>query len=76
MGEPDRPEVVQAMETVMARARKTNIAFGCGGASPEGMEYWINQGVHWILTSMDVSFMLKAAIETVERLRRIAPVNG
>jgi 2-keto-3-deoxy-L-rhamnonate aldolase RhmA len=76
MGEPGRPEVVQAMESVMSRAREKNAVFGCGGASADDMEYWVKQGVHWILTAMDVSLMLKAANETVERLRRIAPVTG
>jgi 2-keto-3-deoxy-L-rhamnonate aldolase RhmA len=74
MAEPSRPEVVQAMEQVMARARTTRVAYGCGGAGTDDMEYWIKQGVHWILTATDVAMMLKTANENVERLRRVAPV--
>ena len=76
IGEPGTPEVVRAMEEVMSRARGTKVAYDCGGASIDDMEYWIKQGVHWILTATDVALMLKEANEIVERLRRIGPAPG
>jgi 2-keto-3-deoxy-L-rhamnonate aldolase RhmA len=72
MGEPKRPEVVQAMETVMARARIAKFPVGSGAGNPNDMEYWIKQGVDWILTATDYAFMLKAASEAVETVRRLA----
>ena len=72
MGEPKRPEVVQAMEMVIAKARAAKFPVGSVG-DPNDIEYWIKQGLDWILTEPDYAFMLKAANEAVETIRRLAP---
>jgi 2-keto-3-deoxy-L-rhamnonate aldolase RhmA len=71
MGEPKRPEVVQAMETVIAKARAVEFPVGSGG-DPNDIEYWVEQGVGWVLTATDYALMLRAANEVVETIHRLA----
>jgi 2-keto-3-deoxy-L-rhamnonate aldolase RhmA len=73
MGNLKGPEVVQAMETVIAKARAAKFPVGAGSGDPKDLEYWIEQGVDWILTATDYVFMLNAANEAVETIRRFAP---
>lgn len=70
MGEPDNPAVVEAMTTVMAHARQANVMYGSGGGN-EDQEFWVKQGVHWMLIAGDISLMLKAARETIEAVQRL-----
>jgi hypothetical protein len=60
------------METVIAKARAAKFPVGSGG-DPNDIEYWIKQGVDWILTATDYAFMLRAANDTVDTIRRLAP---
>lgn len=71
MGEPKRPEVVEAMETVIAKARAVGFPVGSGG-DPNDIEYWVKQGVDWVLTATDYALMLRAANEVVETIQRLA----
>jgi 2-keto-3-deoxy-L-rhamnonate aldolase RhmA len=70
MGEPNHPEVVSAMETVTSKALKTSVAIGVGAGGPDEIRHWIDRGVHWAMVGGDVTLMVGAAQETVERLRR------
>jgi 2-keto-3-deoxy-L-rhamnonate aldolase RhmA len=73
MGEAKNPEVMKAMETVMAKTRNTKVILGSGAGNPKDMEYWIKQGVDWILTATDYALMLQAANEAVETIKRLVP---
>lgn len=72
MGEPTNPKVVEAMELVMARARKTKVMIASGAGNPADLEYWLKQGVHWLQVSTDFSLMLKAAQDIVEVAHRFS----
>jgi 2-keto-3-deoxy-L-rhamnonate aldolase RhmA len=76
MGEPKLPEVVEAMETVMSRARVAKVTIGSGAGNPDDLEYWIKQGVSWIMTANDYSLMLRASNLVVEEARRLASLAG
>lgn len=72
MGEPKHPDVVKAMESVVARAKGTKVVIGTGVGSPDDMEYWLKQGSQWLLAAGDVSLMLRAANDIMPKLRRLA----
>jgi len=69
MGEPKRPEVVEAMEAVVSKARGTKVYIGSGAGNPKDTEYWIRQGVDWILFATDYALMRKAAVEFARNIR-------
>jgi 2-dehydro-3-deoxyglucarate aldolase/4-hydroxy-2-oxoheptanedioate aldolase len=71
MGEPRRPEVVQAMEAVISKARGSGVYIGSGAGNPKDTEYWIKQGVAWLLFATDYALMRKAATEFVQSIRSI-----
>jgi len=72
MGEPKHPDVVKAMESVFARAKRTKVAIGSGIGDPDQTKYWLGQGAHWLLAAGDISLLLRAATETMEKQRRLA----
>jgi 2-keto-3-deoxy-L-rhamnonate aldolase RhmA len=72
MGEPNNPKVIEAMETVMARARQTKVMFASGAGNSNDLEYWIKQGVHWMQVSTDFGLLLKASQEIADLARRFS----
>ena len=70
MGEPSQPQVVAAIETVMARARQTKVMYASGGGYQP--EFWVKHHVHWMVVGSDNEMMLKAAKENVDLVRRLA----
>jgi 2-keto-3-deoxy-L-rhamnonate aldolase RhmA len=71
MAEPKHPEVLRAMEKVISKALGTKVAVGSGAGDPNDAEYWIRQGVQWVLAAGDTSLMMKAANETAAAVHRI-----
>jgi 2-dehydro-3-deoxyglucarate aldolase/4-hydroxy-2-oxoheptanedioate aldolase len=70
IGQPNRPEVRQAMETVIAKARRKGIPVGyASGADPDDLLEWVKKGAQWLLMGGDFSLMVRAATEVVERVR-------
>jgi 2-keto-3-deoxy-L-rhamnonate aldolase RhmA len=75
MGQPNHPDVLQAMETVVAKARSTNVwASVAVGGGPEVMRQWIQRGVKWMTVGGDLGFMSEAAQQTLSALR--GPTNN
>jgi 2-keto-3-deoxy-L-rhamnonate aldolase RhmA len=70
MGEPRHPEVVQAMETAASKTLKTKVSLGIGAGDLNEMRGWIDKGAHWLAVDDDISFLMKAADESIAILRR------
>ena len=77
MGQPEHPEVLRVMETIVAKTRQTNVFASVAiGGGPEELAAWVNRGVQWITVGGDIEFMLSAATQVSgqvrEHLRRMA----
>jgi 2-keto-3-deoxy-L-rhamnonate aldolase RhmA len=72
MGEPKRPEVIEAMETVISAARGSNVFIGSGAGNPQDSLYWISQGVDWLLLATDYALMRTATAEFAKNIREKA----
>ena len=73
MGKPEHPDVVHTMETIVAKARATNVwASVSVGGGPEVQAQWIQRGVKWLTVGDDLGFMSQAARQMLDGIR----VNG
>ncbi len=70
MGQPRHPDVLKAIESVIAKARKAGIPVGIGiGDDPDQLADWINRGVQWLAMGGDCSLLLRAAREVAAAVR-------
>lgn len=77
MGQPRHPEVLAAIETVIARARKAGVFVGIGiGDDPEPLMEWADKGVQWLTMGGDYSLMLRAAGQVATRVREHVRSRG
>ena len=71
MGQPRHPDVLKAIESVIAKARQAGIPVGIGiGDDPEQLADWIARGVQWLAMGGDCSLLLRAAREMVAAVRQ------
>ena len=71
MGMPRHPDVLSAIESVIAKARQAGIPIGIGvGDDPELLADWIARGVQWLAMGGDCSLLLRAARATVAEVRQ------
>ena len=71
MGEPAHPEVVRTIESVLAKAGKTDVFAGIAVApDPEVIKFWVERGANWIAAAADFIY-LRSGVEAVVRC-----VNG
>jgi 2-keto-3-deoxy-L-rhamnonate aldolase RhmA len=71
MGMPRHPDVLSAIESVIAKARQASIPIGIGvGDDPELLADWIARGVQWLAMGGDCSLLLRAARATVAEVRQ------
>jgi 2-keto-3-deoxy-L-rhamnonate aldolase RhmA len=71
MGQPRHPDVVKAIESAIAKARRTGIPVGIGiGDDADQLADWIARGVQWLAMGGDCSLLLRAARETVAAVRQ------
>jgi 2-keto-3-deoxy-L-rhamnonate aldolase RhmA len=73
MGEPNHPEVLQAIDTVIAKARKTSLFVGTGVADPQTGKEWVGKGVNWLTLSNDFMLLVKIVSESVAQARKAIP---
>ena len=69
-GRPDRPAVVEAIQTVIDKSRDAGIYVGIG--APEDFDVltgWFDRGIQWSLMGNDYSLLLKRADETATHVR-------
>jgi len=62
MGQPRHPDVLNAIDTVIAKSRKAGVFIGIGiGDDPDILREWVDRGMQWISMGNDYSLMLRAA---------------
>jgi 2-keto-3-deoxy-L-rhamnonate aldolase RhmA len=72
MGQPNHPEVIKAMEHVIAATRRTKVYAGMSaGGGPEVHAGWVNKGVQWLGLGADLSLMLSAARQLDAQVRAL-----
>jgi 2-keto-3-deoxy-L-rhamnonate aldolase RhmA len=72
-GQPRHPDVLRAIDSVVARCRRAGVPFGTSvGEDPEVLADWCARGVNWLGIGGDLSLMLRAAGEAVGRVREPA----
>jgi 2-keto-3-deoxy-L-rhamnonate aldolase RhmA len=68
-GEPQHPDVVRAIDSVIHRARQARVPVGVGsGDDPAGLVNWIERGVQWLQMGNDYNLMLRAVQQVKKRL--------
>ncbi len=68
-GQLDSPDVLNAIDTVAAAARKAGIRLGIFGATPAAVRPYIEQGFTLIAAGVDSLFLIATARETLDALR-------
>lgn len=66
--DPDRPEVLTAMDTVVARAEEHGIPVGCHVGSAEAALLMAARGYRFVTVANDVQLMTQAAAQTLAAL--------
>ena len=70
MGQPEHPDVLRVMETVVAKTRQTNVwASVAVGGGPERFADWVKRGVQWISIGGDIGLMLASATQVAAQVR-------
>ena len=58
------------METAASKTLKTKVSLGIGAGDLNELHDWIDKGAHWVAVDDDISFLMKAADESIVTLRR------
>lgn len=70
MGQSRHPEVLRALDIVIAKARQANLFVGIGiGDDPNILMDWVDKGVQWLPMGNDYSLLLRAAQQVSEQVR-------
>lgn len=70
MGQPRHPEVLRAIDTVIEKARKTQVFVGIAIADDAKLLCeWADKGVQWLVMGNDYSLMLRAAGQVADEIR-------
>ena len=70
LGEPRHPDVLQAIETVLAHARRRAVPVGIAVApDPGDLIQWVDKGVQWLAMGADFALLLKAAAQVAGQVR-------
>jgi len=76
-GRPGHPDVLSAIDTVIAKARAAGKFVGIGSsAEPEALIDWVRRGVQWLLMEADFVLLRKAATERIAAVRASLPSSG
>ncbi len=69
-GQPRHPEVLAAIDTVIAKSRKTGVFVGISiGDDPEHLTGWFDKGMQWLAMGCDFSLLLRGADYVTQRVR-------
>lgn len=70
MGEPRHPDVIQTIETIVRKARQTDVLVGiAAGDDPQQLIEWVDRGVQWLAMGADFSLLLRAAGQIAGQVR-------
>jgi 2-dehydro-3-deoxyglucarate aldolase/4-hydroxy-2-oxoheptanedioate aldolase len=69
-GEPRHPEVLRAIDTVLAKARKAGVPVGlAGGGEPDDFAHWVHKGVSWLSIGADFWLLVRAITQWTNQIR-------
>ena len=69
-GQPRHPEVIRAIDTVIAKARAAKVPMGIAvGDDPDVLVEWANKGVNWIAMGADFILLVRVASQLAQRVR-------
>jgi 2-dehydro-3-deoxyglucarate aldolase/4-hydroxy-2-oxoheptanedioate aldolase len=69
-GQPRHPQVLAAIDTVIAKTRKTGVFVGISiGDDPTLLSEWLDKGMHWLAMGTDFMFLLRGADYVTQRVR-------
>jgi 2-keto-3-deoxy-L-rhamnonate aldolase RhmA len=71
MAQPSHREVVQAMEMVLAKARKTKLLVGTGVGDARQAKEWLDKGVNWLLLGVDFRLLVSATSDLASAVREL-----
>jgi 2-keto-3-deoxy-L-rhamnonate aldolase RhmA len=70
MGEPRHPDVLRAIDAVLASGRRAGVPVGIAvGDDPGVLTGWVDKGVRWIAIGADFVLLTSAAARSVEAIR-------
>ena len=70
MGDPRHPNVLKAIDTVIAKARKAGVFVGVAvGDDPDILVEWVDKGMQWLLMGCDFTLLLRAATQVTRQVR-------
>ncbi len=75
-GQLDHPEVVQAMDDILACARKHNVAPGLHGFTVEATADWLRRGARFVCHRSDISLIVEGSRKDLEELRQEPAAGG
>jgi 2-keto-3-deoxy-L-rhamnonate aldolase RhmA len=69
-GQPRHPEVLRAIDTVIAKSREAKVPMGIAvGDDPEILCQWADKGVNWIAMAADYGLLVRAASQLATHVR-------
>ncbi len=72
-GQPRHPEVLGAIDKVIAASRRAGVPVGIGsGDDAELLKDWLTRGIQWVTLGADCTLMLRAASELAARVHEHA----
>lgn len=71
LGQPGHPKVVNAIDTILAEAKKAGIPAGLCLPAPEEAQDWVNRGVQFMTLSEDMEFLTKGSQDILENVKKI-----
>lgn len=75
LSQPDHPDVISAMEQVVAQARELRLPVGMplpADASLATVTSWIEKGCRFVVSGLDQGFLTQAMYQTLAQMRRFS----
>src|SRR5262249_21965206 len=70
IGEPQHPDVLRAIDTVLAAGKKAGVPIGlAGGGDPELFIEWAKKGARWVSIGADFWLLVRAMTQFTSRIR-------
>lgn len=69
MGEPTHPEVVRTIESVLAKAGKTDVFAGIAiPPESDAVNFWVERGANWLAVAVDFVFLRRGMEEVIRSM--------
>src|SRR5439155_18515840 len=69
-GQPRHPEVLRAIDTVLAKGRAAGIPIGLGaGGEPDELAGWVRKGVNWLSIGADFWLLVRSISQLTTHIR-------